>query len=196
MRYQIVLFDFDGVSFTGTSLSAGLAKDYGTVYEDMQPFFKGVFKLCSLGQADLKQELPAVLEAWKWPGTVDALVDYWFAKDAIDEPIMHCIESLKANGTHCFMATNQEKYRAYSLREKFVQGKIFDEIFCSAELGVTKNNPAFWEAVFSRISELADNNKSKVVLIDDDEENVRTARAFGFDAIYYKSPNNLNELFI
>lgn len=194
MKYQVVLFDFDGVSYTGTWFSKRLAEEFGTSYEDMQPFFKGVFKQCSLGQADLKQKLPAVLEAWKWPGTVDALIDYWFAEDAIDEPIMHCIETLKANGTHCFIATNQEKYRAASLREKFGQGKIFDDILSSADLGATKNNPAFWETVFNRIGELAGHDKSKIVLIDDDEENVLTARAFGIDAIHYRGPEDLRGL--
>lgn len=193
MNYQAILFDFDGVAFTGTSFSSGLAKDYGTEYAAMQPFFHGDFKHCTVGKADLKEILlPTVMEAWKWPGTIDELLTYWFKEDAIEAPIMELITKLRANGVRCFMATNQEKYRAASLREKFGRGQVFDEIFCSAEIGCTKNNPAFWAAVVASLGPTI--NHSAILLIDDDEGNVLTAREFGLSAMHYKSPDDLAEL--
>lgn len=191
MRHNVVLFDYDGVSFTGTQFSAELKKDYGTEWDAMQPFFSGPFKQCTIGKADLKDILPAVIEAWKWPGTTDELLEYWFKDDVIEAPVLACIEKLRAEGVHCFMATNQEKHRAASLREKFGHGKVFEEIFCSAEIGYIKNNPAFWETIFATIGPLVNGDKSKILFLDDAEENVLTARAFGFDAVHYKGPEDL-----
>ena len=160
----------------------------------MLPFFKGPFKDCTLGKADLKDVLSMVIKDWNFPGTVDDLMTYWFKDDVIEAPVMACIEKLRANGVHCFMATNQEQHRAASLREKFGHGKIFDEIFCSAEIGHIKNEPAFWETVWTKIADLANNDKSKVIFLDDDEANVLTARAFGFAAVHYKGTDDLAKI--
>ncbi len=185
MNYKAILFDFDGVAFAGTLFSARLKNDYGTEYEAMQPFFKNEFKQCSVGKADLKEILPSVIKTWKWPGTADELLTYWAKDDAIEPSILDCITKLRANGVRCFIATNQEKYRAASLREKFGHGKVFEEIFCSAEIGYTKNNPAFWESVTATLSP-AITDRPQVLLIDDDEGNVNAARAFGLSAIHYR----------
>ncbi len=194
MKYKVVLFDYDGVCFTGTQFSDQLHREYGTEFEAMQPFFSGPFKQCTLGNGDLKDILPTVIEAWKWPGTADELMAYWFKDDVIEAPILACIEQLRAQGVRCFMATNQEKYRAASLREKFGHGKVFEEIFASSEIGHIKNDPVFWDVVYAKIAALADNDKSKVLFLDDAEDNVITARAFGFDAIHYKGPEDLKGL--
>lgn len=194
MQYAVALFDYDGVCFTGTQFSAEMKKDFGTEFEMMQPFFKGPFKECTIGKADLKDILPTVIADWKWPGTADELLAYWFKDDVIEAPVLACIEKLRADGVHCFMATNQERHRAASLREKFGHEKIFDEILCSAEIGHIKNDPAFWDTVWQHIATLADNDKSRVIFFDDDEANVLTARAFGFDAVHYKGTGDLTAI--
>lgn len=77
MKYPVMLFDADGVMITSSRLfSEQLELDYGISVKKMQPFFTGVFKLCSVGQADLKQELDKVIGEWGWQGTVDELPEF------------------------------------------------------------------------------------------------------------------------
>lgn len=191
MRHNVVLFDYDGVSFTGPSFSARMRERYGTPIETMLPFFKGPFHKCGFGRGDCKEAVAPFLAAWSFPETVDELMAFWFAIDDVDPEVRDVIAKLRADGVRVGLATDQEKYRTASLREKFGNGKIFDDVFTSAEIGCKKDDPRFFETVFATIGQYADNDKSKIVFLDDDKQNVLTARTFGFDAIHYKGPGDL-----
>lgn len=194
MQHNVVLFDYDGVSFTGPSFSQRMREQYDTPIEAMLPFFKGPFHDCTFGKGDCKEIVAPYLATWSFPGTVDELMAFWFAVDDVDQEVRDVITKLKARGAYVALASNQEKYRAASLRDKFGNGKIFDEVFASSEIGYKKNDARFFATVFAAIGHYADNDKSKILFLDDDEDNVLTARAFGFDAIHYQGPEDLAKI--
>lgn len=196
MEIKIVLFDADGVTFRSDGLfSDALAQDYGISPVVTTPFFNGVVKKCMLGTADTKKELLNVIQSWGWNGSVDELLEYWFSTGGeVDKQIVSLAQDLRSQGVHCFMATNQEKYRGEYLRTTLGQGKIFEDIFISAELGHKKNEPEFFIAVFQKVYSLVSGNKSKVLLIDDDQDNITCAKAFGFQAILYTTFSDVKYL--
>lgn len=187
MKYKVVLFDADGVTINhSTMFSDELEADYGITKATTHDFFFGVFQQCMVGKADLKEELAKVIGPWGWKGTVGELVAYWFSKgDEFDQKILDFVSRLRTNGVHCFMTTNQERYRGQHLREKLKD--VFEDIFVSADLGHKKNEIEYFDAAFGRMKDLAGNDKESVLFIDDDERNVDVARAFGLDAVLYRS---------
>ena len=71
MRYKAIFFDADGVLIKSKRrFTDSLREEFGMEPERAQPFFKGVFKECVLGRADLKTELAMVMGDWGWKGSV------------------------------------------------------------------------------------------------------------------------------
>lgn len=100
MKYKAIFFDADGVLIKSKYLfSEQLEKDYGISIDVMLPFFTGVFRQCSVGKADLKEELANVIGDWGWEGTVEELMDYWFTKGTeIDQEVVEYV--VKGSGRY------------------------------------------------------------------------------------------------
>ncbi|MFH1253659.1 MAG: hypothetical protein V1664_05045 [Candidatus Uhrbacteria bacterium] len=155
MKYPIVLWDADGVTLKNSRLfSEQLEIDYGIKTETVLPFFKGVFRECSVGRADLKVELAKVIGEWGWPGTVGGLMDYWFSKGTlVDQEMIKFIETVRDSGSRCFMTTDQEKYRGEYLKNLLGNGQPFEKIFYSAEIGTLKKDPLYFDYIYRFINE-------------------------------------------
>lgn len=194
MKYKVFLFDVDGVILKDEGLFTDKAKERGLIAstEKTQHFFKGVFRECLVGKADLKEELAKILDDWGWQGTVDELIDFWFSVgDDLDEKMGDYIKEIKKQGVACYMTTDQEKYRGKYLRKKF--GNLFEDFFISNEIGLTKKEPRYFEYVYSKVKDKVI-SKSEIVFIDDLLHNVENARTFGIDAIHFHSPSDLPSL--
>jgi len=194
MKYQVIIFDADGVTLkAGRNFSYIYSEKFGVPIEKLSPFFKGVFQDCMIGKADLKEELKKVLSDWNWTGTVEELLELWFSsEDRVDQKITDLIKGLRKDDIKCFMTTNQEKYRGQHLRNQLKD--IFDDIFVSAELGYKKKDLGFYEQVFEQIGPSVAGDKTQVLFIDDEEENVKMAQKFGFDTLHYKEFQGSDEI--
>lgn len=192
MNYYAILFDADGVLIKNKHLfSEWLSQEYGIPIKKMLPFFNGVFKLCGLGKADLKEELAKVVSDWGWQGTVDELVDFWLTKGTeIDTEMQTFVQSLHEQGMPLYLVTHQEKYRGEHLRTLF-EGKIFDRVYYSAALGIAKGEKTFWEKVFEGVTRDVQRKKGialekeSYLFIDDAAENIKDAAAFGLQTYQY-----------
>src|SRR3989344_4656191 len=113
---KVIIYDNDGMITRGGRFSDRYSKEFGVDPAVMAPFFEGPFKKCLTGKADLKEELKQVLVVWKWKGTVEELMQYWFAVgDVLNEDVYTSITKLKKQELIVCLATNQEKYRAQYL---------------------------------------------------------------------------------
>ncbi len=189
MKFDVVLFDADGMTLNKVLFSEVAQKEYGLTWDVMRPFFKGVFNDCKVGKADLKEELVKVLNDWGWKGTVEELVLYWFSiGDEVNTEIAALVKELRAQGTKCYLTSNQEKYRGEYLKNEKGLGRLFDGLFLSAEMGVMKENPEFFKIV---LNSLGNPNPSTVLLADDAEENLKSAESLGIKTFTYS--NNFSE---
>ncbi len=201
MKYKAIFFDADGVLVKNRHLfSEQLEKDFGIKKEIMTPFFTGVYSQCSLGKADLKKELTKVVDDWGWKGTVDELLAYWFSVGTeIEKDVVGFIKELKEQGVRCFMTTDQERYRGEHLRNTLGGGKVFEDVFFSAEIGSPKKTESFWEEVFARINTASRDSFSQIIskdetlFVDDDEINIEAVSGFGINVLLYRKLDDLRK---
>lgn len=193
MKYKIILWDADGVVLKSSRrFSEQLETDYGIKRSTLQPFFTGVFRDCTLGRSDLKEALANVITHWGWKGTVEELMEYWFTKGTqMDEEVIAYVQSVRALDIHCFMASDQEKYRGEYLQNLLGDGKVFEKVFYSAEIGHVKKEVAFFECIYNTINKKPLVSKDETLFIDDDEKNVEVAKIFGYDGYVYKDLQSL-----
>jgi putative hydrolase of the HAD superfamily len=157
----------------------------------VQPFFTGPFNNATLGKADLKEIIEPYLKGWGWPDTAEDLLNYWFKEESYyDTELMDYIQHLRQQGTPCYLATNQEKYRIKYIREVMGFQDKFDGMFVSCELGSQKPDIAFFEKMYSK---LKPTDKSEIIFWDDLIENVGQASAFGYQAEHYTDFESFKE---
>lgn len=198
MIYKAIFWDADGVVLRSSRLfSEQLEIDYGIKTEILQPFFTGVFRQCSIGKADLKEELSKVIGEWGWKGTVEELMDYWFTKGTeLDQVVLEYVQIIRDTGVRCFMTTDQERYRGERLQNLLGSHKPFERVFYSGQIGAIKKDPIYYEHVYEVINRASRGmsmliSKENILVIDDSEKNIETAKALGFATHLYTNLENL-----
>lgn len=193
MKIKCILFDTDGVVVNSEMFSEQYQKQFDISNDVMLPFFKGVFQDCLIGKADLKEAVKSYLKDWKWAGTADELLQFWFKSEhCIDAQIIDLIKNLQAKSIKCYLATNQEKYRTEYMKTQMGFKDTFSHIFSSVEVGYKKPDKKFYEAVFNQINKSENIAKKEMLLIDDSKENVDEAASFGIKAHLYTGFDNLS----
>lgn len=182
---KVVLLDGDGVLLKKHKyFSEMYAEKHGVDLEKITPFFTGPFGACKKGQADVKEELAPYLKDWGWDKSVDEFLDYWFTSDTVeDEQVVAEAQKLREKGLKCYLASDQEKYRAEYIKSQTKLGQAVDGLFVSCDMGCSKSEPVFFEKVLKQLSV----ESSEVLYWDDEEENVAVAKKLGIDARVYTS---------
>ncbi len=177
-----IVLDADGVAIRSEPFTVKLEKETGIT--KLQPFFRGVFRECVVGNLELRDILPEYLEDWGWKEGVDGFLDFWFqAENKPDRKLLNEVGQLRDQGAKLFLATNQERNRLAFMRDEMGFASLFHHCFASCEIGFRKPDLAFYEAIAND-----DRLKSckRVVFFDDREENVDPARKMGWKGIVYR----------
>ncbi len=198
MSFKVILFDVDGMVIRSKKFSDQMQQQYGVSWDTMKPFFNGPFQACKTGKADLKEELSKVIQDWKWNGTVESLMKFWFEGGLeVNEQMTNLVSELRENGTRCYLATNQEKYRLAFLRDEVGLGSLFDDIFSSCEIGHTKSEAAFFEHVYEALhTQDPSLQRSEILFADDHAENTAVAQQSGFQTHLYQDFETFERLVI
>lgn len=182
---RVILLDIDGVVIKRERyFSEKYAKDYDLDLGRVSEFFKGKFKECVVGKADLKEELPRFLKKWGWDGSTDDFLDYWFSSETQKSiEVLSLVDKIRAFGIECDLASNQEKYRAEYLLETVGLSQYFDESFFSSDLGVDKQSPQFFLKVIVALGV----KPEEILLIDDEQKIIDTASSLGLNTHLYQN---------
>ena len=181
-----IMIDVDGVLVTGrpqdgAHLFTDLEKDLGISLETLQrEFFKPRWPDIVTGRKSLRPELADVLATIAPTVTAERLIDYWLINDSrLDTAVLDAMRLLRQQGHHVYLATNQEHLRAGYLMNEMGLARDVDGIFYSAALGYRKPEPEFYSKITAQLGA----EKSEIILIDDTEQNVLSAREFGWQAV-------------
>lgn len=193
---KVLLFDADGVlTLPEEFFTQVYAKSRGLDPQPFEEFFKNCWQEIVIGKKDLKESISENSDLWQWNGTIDELVEMWCkTEDLRNNDMLDLVTKLRSRGFRCYLATDQEIYRGNYMRNVMFKG-LFDDYFISAELGITKDNPKFFEEVLSRL-QIADRglNASDVIFFDDSQKKVDTARSCGIDSRLFKTIEQVKKL--
>lgn len=183
---KALLFDADGIIVRSEMFSHQYTKKFGIPVDAMTPFFRGIFQSCLIGEANLKEVVEPYLQKWKWHGTVDEFLNFWFESEhVIDQQLVDAIKKLQHNGIRCFLTTNQEQYRTDYMRYTMGFGELFDGIFSSAEVRNKKPEPDYYEFVLQVLQAQHGIEKNDIIYIDDTASHVEGAKAVGIKSYLY-----------
>src|SRR5690242_12332169 len=141
---KALLLDVDGVLVIGKPFREHLLQDHGISPEMTAPFFRESLPACLLGKADLREELSKHIPGWGWKQSVDDFLRYWFTSEqTVNNQLVMAIQLMRQQGMRCYLATNQEKYRAVYLWNKLAFSKKFDGMFTSSQVGHMKPSLTF-----------------------------------------------------
>jgi putative hydrolase of the HAD superfamily len=180
---KALFFDGDGLAIKQTRYFSDVYAEENNLPPDrVNPFFRGPFRLCQRGQANLKVELIPYLEAWGWKGTVDEFLNKWFVTSTeADERVMAIVQALRTKGYKCYMVSNQEKFRGEYISKTLQFEKHFDGVFYSYNLGYQKSDKGFFHTILRELKLLPE----EVMLWDDNDSNFQTAKELGIVAKRY-----------
>ena len=182
---KCMLFDADGVVINAEMFSLQYEKKFGVSNDEMIPFFKGEFQDCLCGRADLAKVVKPWLSKWKWQGSVEEFLDFWFKSEHnVDERIIEVIKKLRKKGIKCYLATNQEKYRVKYMKENMGFDVFFDDVFSSAHIGHKKPERDFYECILKKFKK-EHILPNEVLFFDDSQDHIAEAKKVGIDAHHY-----------
>jgi len=146
---------------------------------------------CVRGEGDLKEILTGLLPTLGYRGSIDAFVEYWFAKDSnINQDVLEIVKRLRqCEGVELYLATGQEHYRAAYLWNDLGLIELFDDIFYSARLGVPKHQAGFFAKINAKLDILL---SERPLFFDDSDRVVTVARAAGWDAHIFDTVEDLS----
>jgi putative hydrolase of the HAD superfamily len=188
---KAILFDADGVVLKKLDeyFSVRFAREHGAPLEEVTEFFKTTYRECQLGKADLKEELDKVLPSWGWTKSTDEFLEYWLVPEmVVDKEVMKKVAEYRSKGIKCYLATDQEKYRADYIRRRLDLSNQFDDLFFSYELDASKDESKFFEHIIDRL----DLPAAEIAYRDDDKKNVKVAKELGIEAKFYERISDLD----
>lgn len=188
---KVLIFDVDGVLINCEMVSEKFSREYGVSIDKILPFFNGPFAQCLVGNADIKEVITPYLKEWGWKTGTDSFLNYWFKMEHnIDEELINYIQDYRNKGIRCFIATNQEKYRAEYMISELGFANSFDKLYASAHFGHKKTNIEFYKKLLNEIGNI---KKDEILFWDDTSENIATAKEFGINAELYTSFSDFKE---
>jgi len=173
---RALLLDADGVlQSIGSSFTPAV---HGwTAHEDKQQFAAALSRAeaaCLCGESDFAQLLPAVLAEWGSRVSVAEVLQAWHDIQ-VDATMFPIVAAVRARGTLCCVASNQQSYRARHMSQVLGYHALFDREFYSHVVGAAKPDAQY----FSRVLHALDLAPADVLFIDDNRSNVYAASTVG-----------------
>jgi putative hydrolase of the HAD superfamily len=193
-KIKAILLDADGLLLKRQKyFSEIFSEQYNIPAESIIPFFKTKFRDCQRGTADVKEELVPFLKKWKWSGTVENFLDYWFAScTEVDEEVLKIMQEIRKKNIKCYLSADQEKYRGEYIKNNLGLEKNLDGFFFSYELGYSKSEKEFFEKILEKLNL----QPSEVIFLDDEAENVEVAKKLGILAFTVSGAEDFRKLVI
>ncbi len=186
---RYLMLDVDGVLVTGRPSDgqpwhSELSVDLGIDIEWLRDaFFKVFWPEIVVGRLDLVPALQACLDQACVDTQAGALVDYWFSMDSkVNQEILDHCQALRTARVPVFLATNQDHLRAKYLMNDLNLSAYVDGIFYSAQLGVAKPSPHFYQSIMDKLGA----SPTEMFLVDDTPKNIRAAQQAGWEAHHWQ----------
>ena len=199
MPIQVVAWDFDGVLnrniVDGRLIWAdNFETDIGqsrAVFQEC--IFRRDLKAIMTGKEDLRDRVDDWARKVGYRDGPDALLAYWFAKDAhVDPEMLDMMDRLSAKGVRQVITTNNEARRAAYIEDEMGLGGRIEHMFASGRMGVAKPDQKYFEIVSNALG----TQPCEIVLVDDSLKNVEAAKGLGWQGFHFtkETQSNLEQI--
>lgn len=120
---------------------------------------------------------------------VDDVVSVWWTFDVL-EPALEIVARVRATGVSCYLATNQDSYRAACMRDRAPYDEVLDGAYYSCDIRSAKPSATFFEHIATDLG-LA---PAQLLFIDDQLANVSGARSAGLNAECWTHSDGMGRL--
>ena len=188
---RAILIDADGVVIKFEhNFAECYSEQFNVPIDSFFEFFEKDYQPCALGRADIREAIKKYIPRWKWDGSVDELIDFWYScQGQLDQGVLNVISAVRSARIPCYLATDQDRLRANHLTDGLGLRHHFDGFFFSCDLGFTKADSSF----FRRTVDLLGCLPGDLLLWDDSLRNVEAARGAGLNAELYVNSGHLQE---
>jgi epoxide hydrolase-like predicted phosphatase len=192
---QTIIFDLGGVLVRTEDRIPRqlLAEKFGMTYEEMDSLVYGspTSKEAGEGKISAEQHKETVLKTLGLPlDSFKSFGDEFWGGDRLDKKLVEFIEGLRGEYTTALLSNAWDDLRPLLVNLWKIDG-IFDHIFISAEVKLTKPDPRIYQLVINELQQ----DPSEMIFVDDFIENVKAAKAEGLHAIHFRYRDQaLNEL--
>jgi len=183
MAIDAILLDADGVIQTmstdlHTSMEAALGA--GVPVEELMDEIFEKERASLTGQGDFREALQAVLRQANVTVTVDEVLRFWSMIEIVPG-MLELVAELRAREYPCFLASNQQRYRARHMSTTLGYAEAFTGEFYSWVLAAMKPDVTFFQAILREL----DLDPGSLLFVDDHEPNVEAARELGIRAVRF-----------
>ena len=182
---KAIIFDADGVCIHADRFYAEhFLAQHNLPPGLLQEFWSEVFPRCITGQLSVHKALADYFTQINLQVDMDSYLQDWFAyENKPNQELLDYIQTLRHKGYICALATNQESLRTQYIKQEMGFDKLFDHIFASSELGLSKRNPEFYQALMHKLSLEA----KQLLYIDDTQALVDLASQLNIKSHYFKT---------
>ena len=191
---KAIAWDFDGVLnrniIDGRFVWADtIEEDLGIPFDDFQQgIFDDSFTDVICGKTDLQTHLQDWLDTRSYSIKAFALMEYWFAKDDLKDPLScDLLDRLDGSDVQQVIATNNERHRASYIENVSGFSEKVSHVFSSGRIGHAKPETAF----FHHVSACLNIPPHSLLLIDDNLANISAASELGWDTFHFSDATRL-----
>lgn len=130
-----------------------------------------------VGDGTFREAVAAVVAELGLAVDVDDVLSLWRHLE-VDAEAIALVDAVRAGGTPCYLASNQQDLRVGIMRHELGYGEHMDREFYSSELGVMKPSAAFFETVLEALAL----PPGAALFIDDNAANIVAAASVGLHA--------------
>ncbi len=182
-----IIFDYGGVLGSDATEWSTRFKDIARILKltpaQLDALWKSMWPALGTGHVSLNEFWRAALKKSGKKEKRGTLMNIYRRNIFLNVHMLDMVLTLKKKGFILALLANESREGMKMKKEKFSLDKVFDTIYCSADLGVVKPDPHIFKYVMNDLK----TPPEKILFIDDRKENIRAAKKLGIRTILFRN---------